>query len=288
MKPGAGKRRSVKGDRPRRRPRVAGRPRSTSDDDVAEDFAAPTIHDDVAVPLIGKLSHFKVRALAFTVLWLAFFVACQMGTDQLRQESVKLASTGIHVKGTVQKVEGYTEPDSVKITLTYPAGSEPRTIAMPVSAKHGYKIGDKVSLAYASGDPKKVVVFEGRVVFNNPFELLTPLSFSAFLGIPTCLYAAWLWRSRYRSALKTGLREAAATVRPGWLFPKIDVYLEHDYKLLQTRRSLRIAPRFTGLEKVPVFIGGEETDMIVIFPRGRFFKDRLHTVPAKEIEPDTD
>ncbi|ANN19006.1 hypothetical protein SD37_27545 [Amycolatopsis orientalis] len=163
----------------------------------------------MAGPLIGKLSHFKVRALALTVPWLAFFVACH-------------------------------------------------------------------------------VVIDGYAVSGSDDDLLTLLSFSAFLGIPACLCAAWLWRSRYRSASKTGLREATATVRPGWLFPKIDVYLEHDYKLLQTRRSLRIAPRFKGLRKVPVFVGGEETDMIVIFPRGRFHKDTLHTVPAKEIEPDTD
>ncbi|WP_410651580.1 hypothetical protein [Amycolatopsis sp. cmx-4-54] len=83
----------------------------------------------------------------------------------------------------------------------------------------------------------------------------TPLSFSAFLSIPACLGA------------------------------KIDVHLEHDHKLLQTRRSLRIAPR---VRKAPVFVGGEETDMIVIFPSGRFFKGRLHTVPVKENEPDTD
>ncbi|WP_037309607.1 hypothetical protein [Amycolatopsis orientalis] len=128
-----------------------------------------------------------------------------------------------------------------------------------------------------------------QLVSDHPrFEVLVPLSLAAFYGIPACLYAAWLWRSRYRSASKTGLREATATVRPGWLFPKIDVYLENDYKLLQTRRSLRIAPRFKGIQKVPVFIGGEETDMIVIFPRGRFHKDTLYTVPAKEIEPDTD
>lgn len=119
-------------------------------------------------------------------------------------------------------------------------------------------------------------------------DLPAPLSFLAFVGFLACLYAAVLWRSRHRSALKTGLREARATVRPGWLFPRIDVYFEGDYKLLQTRRSLRIAPRFEGLEKVPVFIGGEETDMIVIFPRGRFLKDTLYAVPVKEIEPDTD
>jgi len=123
---------------------------------------------------------------------------------------------------------------------------------------------------------------------DRRFEVLAPLSLAAVYGVPACLYAAWLWKSRRRSAEKTGLREAMATVRPGWLFPRIDVYLERDYKLLQTRRSLRIAPRFKGLEKVPVFIGGEETDMIVIFPRGRFSKDTLYTVPVKEIEPDTD
>ncbi len=149
----------------------------------------------MAAPLIEKLSHFEVRALALSVLWLALFVICQIAIDN-----------------------------------------------------------------------------------PGPSLLL-------FLGFPVCLGAAWLWRSRNRSASKTGLREATATVRPGWLFPKIDVFLDGDYKLLQTRRSLRIAPR---VRKVPVFIGGEGTDMIVIFPRGRFFKDTLYAVPVKEIEPDTD
>ncbi|MFC3455839.1 hypothetical protein [Amycolatopsis speibonae] len=113
---------------------------------------------------------------------------------------------------------------------------------------------------------------------------LTFLTFSALLGFPMCLYAARLWRERYRSASRTGLREATATVRTG-LFPKIDVFFENEYKFLATRRSLRIAPR---VKKAPVFVGGEGTDMIVIFLRGRFHKDTLYTVPAKEIEPDTD
>ncbi|WP_409494190.1 hypothetical protein [Amycolatopsis sp. cmx-11-12] len=153
----------------------------------------------MAAPLIEKLSHFKVRALALSVLWLIFFVICRMSSD-------------------------------------------------------------------------------------NPGDALALLSFFAFLGFPACLAAAWLWRSRYRSASKTGLREATATVRPGWLFPRIDVFFENDYKFLASRRSLRIAPR---VRKVPVFIGGEGTDMIVIFPRGRFSKDTLYAVPVKEIEPDT-
>ncbi|MFK0247363.1 hypothetical protein ACIQUM_21945 [Amycolatopsis azurea] len=124
-----------------------------------------------------------------------------------------------------------------------------------------------------------------RMGIDKPGSALEPLSLIVILGFPACLGAAWLWRERYRSASRTGLREATATVRPGWLFPKIDVFFENEYKFLATRRSLRIAPR---VQKVPVFVGGEGTDMIVIFPRGRFRKDTLHTVPAKEIEPDTD
>lgn len=201
MKLGRGKK---KIDRPRRRPRVAGRPRSSADDDFAESYEPPTVHEEVADPLIEKMSLLEQRATAWAVFWMAYFVVCQIVSDDRR------------------------------------------------------------------------------------FEVLVPLSLVAFYGIPACLYAAWLWKSRRRSAEKTGLREAMATVRSGWLFPRIDVYLEGGYKLLQTRRSLRIAPRFKGLEKVPVFIGGEETDMIVIFPRGRFSKDTLYTVPVKEIEPDTD
>ncbi|MBB5851495.1 hypothetical protein ACFQ05_38615 [Amycolatopsis umgeniensis] len=148
----------------------------------------------MAAPLIEKLSQYKLRALALSVLWLTAFVVCESTIDN-----------------------------------------------------------------------------------PGPAPLL-------LLGFPVCLGAAWLWRERYRSASRTGLREATATVRPGWLFPKIDVYFENEYKFLATRRSLRIAPR---VRKVPVFVGGEGTDMIVIFPRGRFFKDTLHTVPVKEIEPDT-
>ncbi len=200
MKLGRGKKKT---DRPRRRPRVAGRPPSAADHDFTESFEPPTVHEEVATPLIEKLSLLEQRAAAWAVFWIAYFVVCQIVSEDRR------------------------------------------------------------------------------------FEVLAPLSLAAFYGIPACLYAAWLWKSRRRSAEKTGLREATATVRPGWLYPRIDVYLEHDYKLLQTRRSLRIAPRFEGLEKVPVFIGGEETDMIVIFPRGRFSKDTLYTVPVKEIEPDT-
>ncbi|MER6668839.1 hypothetical protein ABT256_30085 [Amycolatopsis japonica] len=277
-------RRSADRDRPRRRPRVAGRPRP---DSGAEDPDTSAVHDDVAIPLIEKLSHFKVRALALSVLWLIFFVACQIGLDLLRPDPAELAKTGVWVQGTVEKVEPSSKAGRDKITLAYFGGSKPRTIALGMRAARGLEVGDKVSLVHEPGNPAKLLAIDGEAVGDSDDVLLTPLSFSAFLGFPVCLYAAWLWRARYRSASKTGLREAMATVRPGWLFPRIDVYLEGDYKLLQTRRSLRIAPRFEGLEKVPVFIGGEESDMIVIFPRGRFSKDTLYTVPVKEIEPDT-
>ncbi|MEV7548866.1 hypothetical protein AB0N89_04500 [Amycolatopsis sp. NPDC089917] len=204
MKPGRGKRRSAASGRPRRRRHVAGRPLSAADVDVVKSVAAQTVHEEVASPLIWKLSRFENRAMALTVFWLGFFVLCQIVAD-----------------------------------------------------KSGY-------------------------------EVLVPLSLVAFLGFPASSYAAWLWSERYRSASRTGLREAKATVRPGWPFPEIDLYFEEGYKFLATRWSLRIAPRFEGFEKVPVFVGGEGTDMIVIFPRGRFHKDTLHTVPVKEIEPDTD
>jgi len=258
---------------------------SAPDVEAVKSLAAQTVHGEVATPLIEKLSHFKVRALALSLLWLAFFVACQLGSDLLRRDSVELARTGIQVEGTVQKVEGASKRNRVRVTLTYYAGSKSYTTTETFGAALQHKVGDKITLAYAPGDPRRLVVIEGRVQGLPDTGLLTPLSFSAFLGFPACLGAAWLWRSRYRSASRTGLREATATVRPGWLFPKIDVYFENEYKFLATRRSLRIAPR---VRKVPVFVGGEGTDMIVIFPRGRFRKDTLYTVPAKEIEPDTD
>ncbi|WP_143253849.1 hypothetical protein [Amycolatopsis keratiniphila] len=278
-------RRSADRDRPRRRPRVAGLPRPDSGAEGPDDTSS--VHDDVAIPLIEKLSQFKVRALALSVLWLIFFVVCQFGLDLLRPDPAEVARTGVWVQGTVEKVEPSSKSGRKKITLAYSDGSKPRTIAVGMRAARGLEVGDKVSLVYEPGNPAKLLALDGEVVGDSDDVLLTPLSFSAFLGFPVCLYAAYLWRSRYRSASKTGLREATATVRPGWLYPRIDVYLEHDYMLLQTRRSLRIAPRFKGLQKVPVFIGGEESDMIVIFPRGRFSKDTLYTVPVKEIEPDT-
>ncbi|MFC9254941.1 DUF3592 domain-containing protein [Amycolatopsis thailandensis] len=258
---------------------------SAAEVDSVKSVVAQTVHEEVATPLIAKLSHFKVRALALSVLWIAFFVACQLGVDLLRRDSVELARTGIQAEGTVQKVERASKPNRVNVTLFYYAGSKSHTTTESFGAALGYEVGDKITLAYAPGDPQRIVMIERRVQGLPDTGLLIPLSFSAFLGFPACLGAAWLWRSRYRSASKTGLREATATVRPGWLFPKIDVYFEDDYKFLATRRSLRIAPK---VRKAPVFVGGEGTDMIVIFPRGRFRKDTLYTVPAKEIEPDTD
>ncbi|GAB3732782.1 hypothetical protein GCM10027598_56790 [Amycolatopsis oliviviridis] len=258
---------------------------SAADVDAVRSVAAQTVHGEVATPLIEKLSRFKVRALALSVLWIAFFVACQLGIDLLQRDAVELARTGIQVEGTVQKVEGPSKRNRFKVTLTYYAGSKSHTTTVSLEAALGPKVGNQVTLAYAPGDPQRLVMVEGRVLGLPETGLLTPLSFSAFLGFPACLGAAWLWRERYRSVSRTGLREATATVRPGWLFPKIDVYFENDYKFLATRRSLRIAPK---VRKAPVFVGGEGTDMIVIFPRGRFHKDTLYAVPVKEIEPDTD
>ncbi|OXM56250.1 hypothetical protein CFP71_14255 [Amycolatopsis thailandensis] len=243
------------------------------------------MHGEVATPLIEKLSHYKVRALALSVLWLALFIAGLANLDLLRQDSLRTTRNGVQVEGTVQKAEAASRSNRVYVTLTYTAGAKSYTTSVSVDSREKHQTGDKIFLSYAIGDPQRILTVGGSLHGNSGGGFLTLLTFSALFGFPMCLYAAWLWRERYRSASRTGLREATATVRPGWLFPKIDVYFEDDYKFLATRRSLRIAPK---VRKAPVFVGGEGTAMIVIFPRGRFRKDTLYTVPAKEIEPDTD
>ncbi|OXM48101.1 hypothetical protein [Amycolatopsis alba] len=90
---------------------------------------------------------------------------------------------------------------------------------------------------------------------KSGYEVLVPLSLVAFLGFPASSYAAWLWSERYRSATRTGLREATATVRPGRPFPKIDLYFEDGYKFLampdHPREDYELAANITILVVPP-------------------------------------
>jgi len=245
----------------------------------------PTSED----PLIAKLPNIGLRTLVCAALFMVLVVANAVISDVAWQKAADEAAAGVRVESTVVKIEpSPSRKDSEKLYLSYPVGTGTHTILAGQKKGAGYEVGDKITVIHAPGDPKKVLGVGVNVRARGIVELDFPLIVLSVLGFAACLFTFAFWRLRYRSVLRTGWRPAMATVRPGWLTPDIDVYFEDDYKLVRTRKSLRTAPRFKGLGKVPVLVGGEGNEMVVVFPHGRWLENRLYAVPVKEIVPDSD
>ncbi|MFD0815937.1 DUF3592 domain-containing protein [Amycolatopsis umgeniensis] len=238
-------------------------------------------------PVIAKLPLLGLRAAAFSLLWITLLVALGFGLGAVRQPSADLLVTGIRVEGTVEMLYENRKGKNRTITVDYHVGSEPWTAEIRRDSEREYAVGDKVTVFYAPGNPERVRTLEEENISEFRQGLLIVPGFFVFAGIPLCLVAAAAWWNRYRSVLKTGWREATATVKPGRVFPEIALNLGRDgIMLLRARRSLRSASRFKGLRNVPVLVGGTGQRMVVVFPRGRWFKERLYPVPVEEVRPE--
>lgn len=243
-----------------------------------------------ADPLIAKLPNISLRTLVCAALWIVLVIACGVGSNLAQEDAAAAANSGVWVEGTVQKIEPSSHKKNREyITIRYSSGGRSHTTTTDQTKGGAIKVGDTMTVMHAPGDPYDVLGVGGIAYVRGGFsEVAFPLGALSFAGVGVCLFAFALWRLRYRAVLRTGWRPAMATVRSGWLVHNIDVYLEDDYKLLRTRRSLRTPPRFKGLGKVPVLVGGDGDEMVVAFPHGRWLENRLYAVPAKEVEPDTD
>lgn len=244
---------------------------------------APTSTD----PVIAKLPLLGLRAAAFSLLWIALVVAMGFGLEAVRQPSEDLLATGVRVEGTVEKLYENRKGNNRTITVDYHVGSAPWTAEIRRESERAYVVGDKVTVLYAPGNPERVRTLEEENISEfHQGLLIVPGFLMVFVGLPMCLIAAAAWWNRYRAVRKTGWREATATVKYGRLFPEIDLNLGRDgIMLLRARPSLRSASRFKGLRNVPVLVGGAEKRMVVVFPHGRWFKERLYPVPVEQTPP---
>ncbi len=244
---------------------------------------APTSTD----PVIAKLPLLGLRAAAFSLLWIALLAALGVGLDVVRQPSEELLATGVRVEGTVERLYENRKGKNRTITVDYPVGSAPWTAEIRRDSEREYAVGDKVTVFYAPGNPERVRTLEEENISEFRQGLLIVPGLLLLPALPLCLVAAAAWWNRYRSVLKTGWRDATATVKPGRVLPEIDLNLGRDgIMLLRARPSLRSASRFKGLRNVPVLVGGTEKHIVVVFPRGRWFKERLYPVPAEKIRPE--
>lgn len=241
-----------------------------------------------ADPLIAKLPLLGLRAAAFSLIWIAFLAASAFGLTAVQQPAADLLATGIRAEGTVEKLHEYSKGKRRTITVDYLAGSEPWTAEIRRESEREYRVGDKVTVFYAPGNPARVRTLEEENISEFLEGLLiVPALLVLVVCLPLCGVAAAAWWSRYRAVGKTGWREAMATVKPGRMVPEIDVNLGRDgIMLLRARPSLRNASRFKGLRNVPVLVGGTGTHMVVVFPYGRWFKQRPYAVPVGQVRPE--
>ncbi len=115
------------------------------------------------------------------------------------------------------------------------------------------------------------------------------LALGAVIGINSLL-AATRWPRRYRSVVTTGWREARATGEPRVLAPHRGspadlrlVFSDGSETHVSTWDSTcHVVRPYRDRRDVPVWVGGEGEDMVVLFPYGRLSAKR-YAVPAAEM-----
>ncbi|OOC03119.1 hypothetical protein B0293_29635 [Amycolatopsis azurea DSM 43854] len=125
----------------------------------------------------------------------------------------------------------------------------------------------------------------GLLVFGS----IVALAFGLVVGLNSLL-AALRWPRRYRSVAETGWREARATGRARTLAPyrgsPADLRLQFadgtEMHVETWDSTCHVARPYRDRRDVPVWVGGEGGDIVVLFPRGRFSPKR-YSVPASAL-----
>ena len=115
------------------------------------------------------------------------------------------------------------------------------------------------------------------------------LAFGAVIGLNS-LSAAARWPRRYRSVVATGWRVARATGEPRFLAPyrgspadlRLDFPDGSELHVATWDSTCHVVRPYRDRKDVPVWVGGEGEDMIVLFPYSRISAER-YAVPAAEM-----
>lgn len=234
-----------------------------------------------------RLRGLSIRAAAFGVIWLACFAAGVLVFVAADNAAQRLLETGTRVPGQVVKVQRGTI-NTILVRFRPAGGGDVRVVSIARDSTRDYAADDQVTVVYDPADQTRIRTTEERNLdTRSSWAPAVVLFAAAVLGMPFVVMAAAGWRRRYRAVRATGWRAATATRMAyrregsGRLIVVIEVeYPDCGTADLKPVSSLRGALGPVG-KAWPVWIGGRDADMVVLYPRGRW-RDKPLAVPVEQ------
>ena len=232
-----------------------------------------------------RLRRLGIRAAAFGMIWLACFAAGVLVLVAADNAAQRLLETGTRVPGQVVSVQR-GKNNAIQVRYRPAAGGDVRVVSIAWDSSRDYASDDEVTVVYDPADQTRIrTTGERNLDTRSSWAPAVVLFVAAIVGMPLVVMAGAGWRRRYRAVRATGWCAAIATRMvyrregSGRLIVVVEVeYPDGGTAELEPVASLRGALGPVG-KAWPVWIGGRDADMVVLYPRGRW-RDKPHAVPV--------
>ncbi|MEV6609543.1 DUF3592 domain-containing protein [Kutzneria sp. NPDC051319] len=234
-----------------------------------------------------RLRRLGLRAAGFGMIWLACFAAGVLVLIAADNAAQRLLDTGTRVPGQVVSVQR-GKNNAIQVRYRPVGSKDVRVVRIAWDSSRDYASGDEVTVVYDPADQARIrTTGERNLDDRSSWAPAVVLFVAAVLGMPFVAMAAAGWRRRYRAVRATGWRTAIATrmVYERERSRKLIAVIEVEYPDGGTAELEPVASLHGALGPVGkawrVWVGGRDTDMVVLYPRGRW-RDKPLAVPVTE------
>jgi hypothetical protein len=234
----------------------------------------------------ARLRGLGIRAAAFGMIWLTCFAAGVLVLVAADNAAQRLLDTGTRVPGQVVNVQR-GKNNAIQVRYQPVGSKDVRVVRIAWDSSRDYVSGDQVTVVYDPADQARIrTTGERNLDDRSSWAPAAVLFVVAVVGMPFAVMGATGWRRRHRAVRETGWHAATATrmlyerERSRRLLTLIEVeYPDGSTAELEPVASVHGALGPVG-KAWPVWVGGRDANMVVLYPRGRWRNVPL-AVPAE-------
>lgn len=220
--------------------------------------------------LVAQIRRLRVpawRTFGLAVVFLALFVAGVVISNDQDDDAQQLLDHGVRVSGRVFDEKVYSK-SAWSISVTYPAGGTWRIADIVLGTKRHFDRGQEVTVIYDPADPGRVRTPEDANTTDQQEALVAVPILIGLPGFPFAAVGAFGWFRRYRAVRRTGWHAASVLALRGDFVRA--TYYQGGELLMKGGLSLRQPKRFAqSVQQRRVWLGGEESAMVMLFPGQR-------------------